>query len=759
MIEHMSWDNGWLLLLLLCFAILTGAYSLSTPLFEAPDEVWHYAYVRYLAEGHGLPALDDNASGACQQVAQPPLYYTVAALFSRWSPDDDLDALMWHNPGFGYQAGPTSNDNKNMLVHTEREQFPWRGAVLAIRLARLASIGFGLLTVFATWKLGREAFPRRPAWAFCAAVFVAFVPQFLFISGVVSNDSAAAAASTASLWAIARTIRRKLTFKHSLLTGALIGLAILSKTSTLLLLPLALLALWIGHCSSGDAHKRTWGATLTHVSVIVLTACLVGGWWYARNGLLYDDPLALRAHVDTLWGRETPFSFLEALVETPKVYRSFWAAFGWGHIQFPRWLYLILGLLPALGLYGWMQSSWAFKNRAPARRRWIFALALAWCLMVFIALLQWMRQVEAAHGRLLFPAIGAFAILVVGGWSNLPRSAQNRWMPLILGGLAGLGALTPWLFIRPAFAPPRLMSLEAAQSTVQGASITYGDVARLLGASITPEKKTPLWSTEARATNPGDALSIRACWTALRPMSRDYTVFIHVLGRENERVAERHTYPGLGRFPTSLWPVGRAFCDVYTVRLASWTPTPELYTVIIGLYDDEAEQRLSAYALDGDSLGLPTVGRARVVPATELEIPEQARELSYRLGEHITLVGCEHAGPLRSGQTLTVTLYWRAEAAPTEDYVAFVHLLDENGAVLAQHDSSPRDGRYPTSAWRAGDLVPDAHPLSVPALPPGAHVRLVAGMYHPATLARLPVRSPEGLQPDNLIPLPLPDLD
>ncbi|MBN1874245.1 MAG: hypothetical protein JXA33_08435, partial [Anaerolineae bacterium] len=102
-----------LAILLTLFTILTLAYSLTTPLFEAPDEVWHYAYTRWLAEGHRLPAMDSDESGASQEVAQPPLYYAIAALFSAPVADDDLQALFWHNPGFGYQAPGTVPDNKN----------------------------------------------------------------------------------------------------------------------------------------------------------------------------------------------------------------------------------------------------------------------------------------------------------------------------------------------------------------------------------------------------------------------------------------------------------------------------------------------------------------------------------------------------------------------------------------------------------------------------------------------------------------------
>ena len=55
-------------------------YSIVTPIFEAPDEVWHFNFARHVALGRGLPSLRDNDSGAYQEVGQPPLYYLVAGL-------------------------------------------------------------------------------------------------------------------------------------------------------------------------------------------------------------------------------------------------------------------------------------------------------------------------------------------------------------------------------------------------------------------------------------------------------------------------------------------------------------------------------------------------------------------------------------------------------------------------------------------------------------------------------------------------------
>lgn len=727
--------------LLLFFTFLGTLYSVTTPLFEAPDEVWHYGYVRYLVDERTLPALTEANNEIYQEVAQPPLYYAVAALTSGIAPDDDLPELMWHNPGFGYQAGGTVDDNKNMLVHTEREHFPWRGAVLAIRLARFTSLLFGLLTVVAAWGLGQEAFPGRPMWALSTASVVGLVPQFLFISGVVSNDSAAAALSTLALWVIARACTRGPTARRSLVIGLLIGLAALVKVSNLLLGPLALVALALVR----HPKPRRIAPVFGHWTLVVLTILAVGGWWYLRNAILYRDPFALAVHVDTPWGRSAPASLADLLAQLPKVYKSFWGAFGWGHIEFPLWVYLALGMLVVASLVGWAR---AFKTHGLTGSGAVFLLAASWGTLVLAALLEWMRKVEAPHGRLLFPAIGAWAVLLVGGWAGLVPSGRGKahahWMPaVLLASLTLLSCLTPWLVIRPAFALPSLLPPAEAATSVVSTDLVYGGTARLLGAAL-----------ERTSAAPGETLAVRACWEAVAPISLDYTVFVHVIGQENVRIAERHTYPGLGRFPTTLWPVGQAFCDVYHLRLEEWAPAPELYDVIIGLFDAAAGDRLAVRDSNGTDITYPVVARVRVAPSQPLDVSPQF-PLDYQLGHEITLAGYRLSGSIQASAPLTITLYWRADGRSQEDYTVLVHLLDEAGRIVTQHDGPPRYGRYPTSAWQAGDVVPDEHVLDVPSLPPGQHVRLVVGMYRADTLDRLQVVGPAGPLPDGLIQLPV----
>jgi hypothetical protein len=96
------------------------------------------------------------------------------------------------------------------------------------------------------------------------------------------------------------------------------------------------------------------------------------------------------------------------------------------------------------------------------------------------------------------------------------------------------------------------------------------------------------------------------------------------------------------------------------------------------------------------------------------------------------------------GDTVPVTLYWRALRQPDQDYKAFVHLTDTAMTRQpAQHDGDPGGGFTPTTRWLPGELVPDTHPLRLPAdLEPGRY-RLWAGMYEHETVRNLAILSSE----------------
>ncbi len=146
-------------------------------------------------------------------------------------------------------------------------------------------------------------------------------------------------------------------------------------------------------------------------------------------------------------------------------------------------------------------------------------------------------------------------------------------------------------------------------------------------------------------------------------------------------------------------------------------------------------------ALLSAHLALPN-GYTYEVTAVNANLEDTAELLGFTTG----------AGPHHPGDVLDVTLYWRALRAPALDYKAFVHLTD---AALtrqpAQHDGDPGGGYTPTTRWLAGELVPDSHPLALPAgLAPGRY-RLWAGLYEPEPLRNLAILSTDTAASDGRV--------
>ncbi len=122
------------------------------------------------------------------------------------------------------------------------------------------------------------------------------------------------------------------------------------------------------------------------------------------------------------------------------------------------------------------------------------------------------------------------------------------------------------------------------------------------------------------------------------------------------------------------------------------------------------------------------------------------RPVNADFDDQITLLGVEAADSVSPGTEFDVKLYWEAQRQPEDDYFVFVHLIDASGQPVAQHDGPPMGGRYPSSAWLPGDVVPDTHRI---ALGPDALLgtyRLQVGMYRWPSLERLPVWDAQGME-------------
>jgi serine/threonine-protein kinase len=104
----------------------------------------------------------------------------------------------------------------------------------------------------------------------------------------------------------------------------------------------------------------------------------------------------------------------------------------------------------------------------------------------------------------------------------------------------------------------------------------------------------------------------------------------------------------------------------------------------------------------------------------------------------------------KPGELISLTFFWQAVNAPTENYNLFIHLTTPQGGIVSQIDTQPQNGVRPTSNWGVGDLIVDPYQLPIPPTTAPGEYQLRIGLYNPDTNTRLPIFEPGRGQPDNL---------
>jgi hypothetical protein len=187
---------------------------------------------------------------------------------------------------------------------------------------------------------------------------------------------------------------------------------------------------------------------------------------------------------------------------------------------------------------------------------------------------------------------------------------------------------------------------------------------------------------------------------------------------------------GSADYPTKHWLAGRV------LALDTGFPVPPQATS--GTY----RLRFDLRTPDGmiqvlpQTISFPVIARAR-----QFVVPVVSQPIDARFGQTISLLGFDLSPmpdtTVRSGQDVTLTLYWRDDANLAESLKVFIHLVGMNGAIYGQDDSIPLAGAAPTDGWVPREVVTDRHDLAVkPNAPPGVY-RVEVGFYNPTTQARL----------------------
>ncbi len=259
------------------------------------------------------------------------------------------------------------------------------------------------------------------------------------------------------------------------------------------------------------------------------------------------------------------------------------------------------------------------------------------------------------------------------------------------------------------------------------------------GSNITPEVQVLGYDLDPDPPQPGKPARLWVYYRATARMYPMYTAMLTVGDITGRLWNEARRFPVSSCFPTYRWyELGEYYRDGWTIDLPTDAPNG-LYNIDLSWFVYNLDARTTDYDSERSiALGTVRVGDFSV---------SGSRDPLAQVGDAISLMGWESIPSFSSGnavsvvrgQTFGIDLMWRGDRAISQSYTVFVHLIDSNGRVVADADSPPLRGLFPTVRWVPGETIRDRHTLKVPAdIAPGNYA-IEVGMYEPADGVRLTI--------------------
>jgi len=395
--------TGALVGVLVVFVMLGTFVAFKTPAYEAADEPSHVQNIETLASGHwyGISTkcrltrhgLVDCTGG--DESHQAPLYYL---LFAGWQRLVGVPPRAPARLPANFLESPSRPED--WLTHSSSDH-------RFLLWLRLPNVVLGALTVLTTFFAVRLV-SKDPWTPVVAASIVAFLPRFVFLSSVVTNDNLVDFLGAVFTLVALRYARAPSRWRIATV-GGVFGLLVITKLSVL---PVALVLVALAWMVPG------WRRRAGFLAVSVLAALGVSGWYLVQNTVRYGDPLARAASshylefvggLGTFWAPYkvgNPFSLVFDRVPV-RIGNSFWYQSGWNQFRWSWPVNLLFWLVAAAMLVG------LFVHRDVGRRRLVTLVAVS--LTSFLSVWAVSFQTETYQARYVFVGLAAVAALLALG--------------------------------------------------------------------------------------------------------------------------------------------------------------------------------------------------------------------------------------------------------------------------------------------------------------------------------------------------------
>ncbi len=699
----------WILLFYLLFGLI---YALATPVFEANEEIWHFGYVEHLRQTGSLPhqVFDGRDTIYRQHGSQPPLYYSLLAFATAPLSIDDSDSFRRLNPYVSARQ-PDSFGNKNLIVRDDSHSL-LAGTGLAVFFIRALGLVLGAGTIIFVYKIGELVAPQRLTVAFVAAAITGLNPMFIFVSASVNNDSLAMILNGALVWLLLRTLRDGFALRRTLAIALLFAFSSLTKLTGLVLLPVMLgLAIFVFR------KTRNRRGLLLFLYFVTLFWLLIAGWWFFRNVQLYGEPFGIITMANIAGPRDITFSLADWLGEYQQFRMSYWGLFGALNIQVTGVFYLLADLMTFLGIIGCVFLALqllAISDFAYARYELAHLLTLASSLaLLWLGLLYWSALTSAAEGRLLFPLIAIVSPLLAVGFVEVvwwivfslrppnlefvragdavPKALLHNTMVWQLRFLAVVALFAPFSVIASQYNSPQ--PVDAIPDRARPVYAEFGDVALIA------------YERSDRRYSAGDQVRLKLYWQVRMQSQSDNSIYFSLVDDRGHEIGSYTTFPGAGSLRTSQWQTGLIYPDEYLISISRAAYGRYPFSLRVEWIDAERSASIHATNEAGEiiepvllDVGAVVTARSQPTSTGFSEIPPESQPV---FDEQIRLESF-----MLNLELNEITLNWKSESTPEENYTVFAHLLDSEGNILSQDDNSPR---LPTKYWRWGESFTTFH--------------------------------------------------
>jgi hypothetical protein len=461
------------------YLILGLGWVVLIPPFEKPDEIHHLAFIQLVAQQGEWPnLLHPQTPLVVWEAQQPPLYYVGGVVVYQLAkamgvPTTDLNVWLKRiNPNFFWKKSTPPRDN-NFFQQAGTFFAPDKTYPYDLMILRLVTLALGAVTVFFAYQTALLAFRGAGHLALLTTSLVAFLPQYTFITTTVSNDNLAITFGAIVLYLLARlrfaserTLRR-----DGVLLGLLLGCGVLSKLTTLSLVPLVVLAVW--------QVKATFRLRLQYLLWIALAFGLLTGGWFIRTMAMYGDPLGRHYIVN-------PAAFTGEIDPKP-LFSTYFGSYFWGtlgqslvgkfgfmHIDMPIWYYRLWLIASMASFAGLVALAVRLARKTSRLMPWldvgVWVLMVCAVILAIAELIQYNLMISQPQGRFLshvFPAIAiVFVSGLLSGYFLLKQFALKRWPHLanaryrptskassliVSASLVGVNLLTLFYVLLPAY--------------------------------------------------------------------------------------------------------------------------------------------------------------------------------------------------------------------------------------------------------------------------------------------------------------------